>query len=69
MLYVTAEELVKKIGSVYKLVLLASKRVAELNAGAPKLVECNAKMRPGSIALEEIRQGKLKYKYRIKKEK
>lgn len=67
MRYVTAEELVEKTGSTYKLVILATRRVAELNAGAPRLVEDSAKMKPGSIALEEIRQGKLKYK--IKKGK
>lgn len=54
------EELIKNTeNSIYKLVLLASKRAGEINAGAPKLIEENPG-KAGSIALEEIRQGKVK---------
>ena len=45
-------------GSVYKLVLLASKRAIELNGGAPKLIESDLE-KFSSLALEEIRQGKV----------
>jgi len=56
------EELIKNTGnSVYKLVLLASKRVAELNSGAPKLIE-EGFDKAGSMALEEIKQGKVRIK-------
>ena len=37
------EDLLKKTDSVYKLVILASKRALELNEGAPRLIETNSK--------------------------
>ena len=59
---VQREDLIKySKGSIYKLVILASKRALELNAGAPKLIEEN----PGktaAIVFEEIRQGKVRIK-------
>jgi DNA-directed RNA polymerase omega subunit len=62
----TPEELIKYTGgSVYKLVLLASKRAGELNIGAPKLIDGNFP-KTGSLALEEIRQGKLRIKGEVK---
>jgi DNA-directed RNA polymerase omega subunit len=48
-------------GSIYKLVLLASRRATEINAGAPKLIEENVG-KAGSIALQEIKQGKVNIK-------
>ncbi len=56
------EQLLEKTGSVYKLVILASKRAAELNAGAGKLIEASPNIKLSSLALEEIRQGKVKIK-------
>lgn len=59
--YLSTEELLDKTKSVYKLVILASKRALELNSGSPKLVEIDSK-RISTIALEEIRQGKVSIK-------
>ena len=55
------EELLKKCGSVYKLVILAAKRAKELAGGAPVLIETGQR-KATSIALEEILQGKVFYK-------
>lgn len=59
MAYVAVQDLLAKTGSIYKLVVLASMRAVELNAGAPKLVEGDGE-KASSIALEEIIQGKVK---------
>lgn len=55
------EELLKKCGSVYKLVILAAKRAKELANGSPVLIETGQR-KATSIALEEILQGKVLYK-------
>jgi len=54
------EDLLKQCRSIYKLVVIASKRAKELSEGAPKFVEDDLK-KVTSIALEEIRQGKVVY--------
>ena len=59
MSYVPIQDLLAKTDSIYKLVVLASKRAVELNAGAPRLVEADGE-KISSIALEEIAQGKVK---------
>ena len=61
MAQVAIEELLKRCGSVYRLVILASKRAKEIAEGAPPLVE-TAHRKVTSIALEEILQGKVLYK-------
>ncbi|MBL7085157.1 MAG: DNA-directed RNA polymerase subunit omega [Candidatus Omnitrophica bacterium] len=61
MSYVPVQDLLSKTNSIYKLVVLASKRAVELNAGAPSLVETDGE-KISSIALEEIAQGKVKLK-------
>ena len=61
MAQVPIEELLKRCGSVYKLVILAAKRAKELADGAPPLVDTSYK-KATSIALEEIVQGKVLYK-------
>lgn len=66
MTYVPTEDLIEKIGSVYKLVILASRRVAELNGGSPKLIDANPG-KTGTIALEEIREDKVSLKHKEKK--
>jgi len=43
-------------------VVLASKRAFEIAEGAPPLVEKTSSSKPGSIALEEIAQGKVRIK-------
>ena len=62
MSYVPVQDLLTQTNSIYKLVVLASKRALELNAGAPRLVEDDDKEKISSIALEEIAQGKVKLK-------
>jgi len=64
MSYVPVQELLAKTDSIYKLVVLASKRAAELNAGAAKLVEADNNEKISSVALEEIAQGKVKLQVR-----
>ena len=58
---VPLEGLLDKVGSVYKLVILASRRALELNDGAPPLIETGDK-RTAIVALEEILQGKVRLK-------
>ena len=65
MIDIPIEELTKKIGSVYKLVNVASRRAAELNAGILPLVQINSK-KAATIALEEIRQGVVGFKLKDK---
>ena len=61
MAQIPIEELLKRCGSIYKLVILAAKRAKEVAEGAPPLVE-TAHRKVTSIALEEILQGKVLYK-------
>lgn len=69
MAYVVLENLLDKSGdSIYKLVILASKRALEIAEGQPKLVETNSSTKPSTIALQEIANGKVKYQ-RLKPEK
>jgi DNA-directed RNA polymerase omega subunit len=64
------EELLSKTnGSIYKLVMLAAKRAIELNAGAGKLIEARPNAKLSTLALEEIRQGKVKLKEEDEKKK
>ena len=54
-------------GSLYKLVILASRRALELGAGSEKLVDemaSNAKLT--SIALKEIKENKISFKIKKK---
>ena len=58
--YVPVEKLLDKANnSVYKLVILASKRGIEIAEGQPKLVAVNPNTKPSTIALYEIAQGKV----------
>ncbi len=60
MAYVPLEELLDKSnGSVYKLVILASKRSLEIAEGQPKLVEASSSTKPSTVALIEIAEGKV----------
>ncbi len=62
MSYVPTKEILSDSdGSIYKLVILAAKRTAELNEGAAQLVECKVN-KPQEVAIEEIKAGKVKYK-------
>ena len=68
MVEVPLEGLLDKVGSVYKLVILASRRALELNEGARPLVEIKDDQKV-SIALEEIMRGKIKYRSAREKSK
>ena len=61
MAQVPIEELLKRCGSVYKLVILAAKRAKEVAQGSPALVETPHR-KVTSVALDEILQGKVLYK-------
>ena len=52
-------KMVNKMGSVYKLVIIAAKRALELSEGSPRLVEAGAKEKPALVALREIAAGKV----------
>jgi DNA-directed RNA polymerase omega subunit len=58
--YVALETLVdKSCESVYKLVILASKRALEIAEGQPRLAQTSASIKPSTIALQEIAEGKV----------
>lgn len=58
--YVPVEKLLDKSeNSMYKLVVLASKRGIEIAEGQPKLVPADANTKPSTVALYEIAQGKV----------
>lgn len=63
MAYVALEKLLEKSGdSIYKLVVLASRRALEIAEGQPKLIEANPLLKPSTVALMEIAAGKIRYK-------
>jgi len=49
----------KSMGSIYKLVILASKRALEIAEGQPRLVSDELSAKPSTVALHEIEQGKI----------
>ncbi|MFA5200312.1 MAG: DNA-directed RNA polymerase subunit omega [Candidatus Omnitrophota bacterium] len=49
----------KSIGSIYKLVILASKRALEIAEGQPKLTSDDNSIKPSTVALHEIAAGKI----------
>jgi len=63
MAYVDLERLLEKSGgSVYKLVVVASKRALEIAEGQVKLVDTVAGVKPSIVALQEISAGRIRYK-------
>jgi DNA-directed RNA polymerase omega subunit len=52
----------KSLGSIYKLVILASKRALEIAEGQPKLVDDDNSVKPSTVALHEIEAGKIEAK-------
>ena len=52
------DELARKVGGRFKLTALLQKRIRELVAGAPRLVEIKSE-NPIDIAIEEIRADKI----------
>lgn len=60
--YIEIENLLDRSGgSVYKLVILASKRALEIAEGQPKLSQADPDTKPSTVALQEIAEGKIKY--------
>ncbi len=59
------EKLLEGKGNRYRLAVIASRRARKLNAGAPALIESEAR-KITSRALEEVLQGKIKYERRVK---
>ena len=60
--YIAVEDLLDKVDSRYKLVILASRRAVELSNGGQKLVDMSPKAKASTVALEEIKEGKIEYK-------
>jgi DNA-directed RNA polymerase subunit omega len=52
----------KSDSSIYKLIIVATKRALEVAEGAPRLVDAPLNVKPTTIALMEIAQGKVRYK-------
>jgi DNA-directed RNA polymerase omega subunit len=52
----------KSNNSVYKLVIMASRRALEIAEGQPRLVNIDASVKPSTAALVEIAAGKVQYK-------
>ncbi len=52
----------KTNNSIYKLVIVASKRALEIAEGQPKMVAAEASVKPSTVALMEIAAGKLTYR-------
>lgn len=60
MVYTSLEKLLDKCeGSIYKLVILASKRALEIAEGKPSMVEGSSQLKPSTVALLELAAGKL----------
>ena len=54
--------------SIYKLIILASKRSLELAEGMPRLIENPSSEKPATVALEEIMAVKVKMAVKKTKE-
>jgi len=59
---VSRDELLEKIGSVYKLCNMAAMRAIELNGGMRKLVDAEPKEKVTTVAIKEIAEDKVKLK-------
>ena len=63
MVYVPLEKVLDKNDkSIYKLVILASKRALEIAEGQPRMVNVDSSTKPSTVALFEIAEGKVWYK-------
>ncbi len=57
---VSLEKLLEKSqNSIYKLVVMASKRALEIAEGQTKLVDISSSVKPSTVALYEIMAGKI----------
>ena len=68
MAYIPLERMIRNNPSIYKLVLLAAERANQLNSGSKPLIESAGK-KASSNALQEICEGKIKFKDEEEKEK
>jgi len=60
MMYIPLEKLLDKTeNSLYKLVITASKRALEIAEGQPKLVGAVMSIKPSTVALQEIVEGRV----------
>ena len=67
MAYIPIENLLKEgKQSTYKTVVLAFKRALELSNGSEKLIDASPNTKLTSIAISEIRDGKITYKEKKK---
>jgi len=62
MSYVPVEDLLGRADSIYKLVLLAARRAIEISETGQKLVDVSPRMKASTVALEEIKAGKVSYR-------
>lgn len=62
MSYTPLQPLLEKVGNIYQLVSLASRRALQLSGGMPGLSDLPIKTKVTTAALEEIRQGKINIK-------
>ncbi len=63
------DKLLDKTGSIYKLVILASRRALELTDGsASRLVDADPELKAQDIALKEILEGRITFKKKEAKE-
>lgn len=70
MSYVPLEKLIdKSIGSMFKLVILASRRALELAEGAAHLIDAPKEMKVTTLAMREIAEGKVTMTKEDKQEK
>lgn len=67
MAYIPVENLLKNANSsMYKLIILASRRARELSTGSEKLIDAAPNAKVTSIALREIDKNKVTYKIKKK---
>ena len=59
---VSVDDLMGKVGSIYKLCNLAAMRAMELNGGMKKLVDAEPKEKVTTTAIREIAEEKVKLK-------
>lgn len=61
MYYVPLENLLERSNnSIYKLVILASRRALEIAEGQPQMVDIKDVTKPSTVALYEIAEGKVR---------
>lgn len=61
--YIDVEQLLGQSGtSLFKLVIIASRRALEIADGQPRLVESSPHEKPSVVALKEIMAGKVLFK-------